>query len=269
MTSGVLGYDANRDSGIAEARSYVEISKADLPEGLLASQQINPTCRVFAQLVYNVGATGQTDFNTSQVAKLQQLAENAEAIMGMLNLQMHTKDVVIPSGITTNDNNISMHQTKNKLMVARLNETGEPIAQYDTTQTSLGSIIADNDDIDGDRGTKHESLYIININGYVSSTECFTWLNQRGGTVSKLMDRFLPKITYIPYNQLTSGLQSIYPYGRSIIYLTADEYNYISEFQGHSITDNSGNKIIDLCNIIRIHYLTIPSANSVYISRNS
>lgn len=54
--SDILGYNPNVDSGIAEARSYVEVSKTTIAQ--LSSYidfDHDPTKRYFAQIVYNVG----------------------------------------------------------------------------------------------------------------------------------------------------------------------------------------------------------------------
>ena len=54
----MFGYNPNRDSGIAPARSYIEIKKTDFPEDAVKEYDIAPTQRYFAQLVYNVGPGG-------------------------------------------------------------------------------------------------------------------------------------------------------------------------------------------------------------------
>lgn len=53
----ILGYDPNRDSGIAEARSYVEIPK-DALSGMV-DDSMNPKGRFFAKLVYSFNGGGR------------------------------------------------------------------------------------------------------------------------------------------------------------------------------------------------------------------
>lgn len=57
------GYNPNRDSGIAEARGYVEVSKTQLQKsGLISTENpIDPTQRYFAQVVYNVSDISASD----------------------------------------------------------------------------------------------------------------------------------------------------------------------------------------------------------------
>ena len=66
----MAGYNPNRDSGIAQPRSYAEIGKGDV-DGMVEESEGVPqeNQRYFAQLVYNInasGGNGMTGYNPNK-----------------------------------------------------------------------------------------------------------------------------------------------------------------------------------------------------------
>ena len=221
-----MGYNPNRDSGIAFARSFVEVS-ADKLSGLIEEFEFvpDPTKRYFAQLTYNVGENN-SPFTDVEITKLKQLSEISDALIGMSTLSIKSVIIEVPPMPST-DSTESITKTNTFIPVIKVNDTYE--------------LVADTDNFDGDE----ETTYLLNINGYVCGVECYRWLDEVGGEVSPKMDRILPRSTYIPAGEVNiTG----YPYGRTVIYLTNEEYDSIAGLSAANTTDTK-------YNVIKVYYI--------------
>lgn len=223
----MIGYNPNRDSGIAEPRSYVEIGKDSL-QGLVEEYDFVPvaTQRYFAQLVYNVGpggGGGGGEFTPTEVTALKNLSTVATALMGIASA--NTQEYIIDFGSTTiEESDINVY---NKLIAV----------EYDETQKEYRAIpvSAIHDD------SYEYSDFIINISGYVCDIECYNWMDEEHTRVSPTTERLLPKITYNP---------TIGEYGKTTIFLDQTyEYN--------AITGLPAGK-----QILKISYMQLPSKGS-------
>lgn len=145
------GYNPNKDSGIADARSYVEVDKTSL-QGLIKEYDFVPdaTKRYFAKVVYNVGAGsggggggGGSDFNENEIQALRDLIAAKDEIIGISKSSIKTIIIDLDNEMGTE------MSTNNTIIPVTLN-----------TDTNKYEIIQDSDDIDGD-GDNTE--YMINI----------------------------------------------------------------------------------------------------------
>jgi hypothetical protein len=96
----IIGYNPNRDSGIAPARSFIEIKKTDFPSSAISEYDFAPTQRYFAQLVYNVGpggVGGTGGLTQADSENLVWLRENISQLQGVLALtvDLNTIDIEI------------------------------------------------------------------------------------------------------------------------------------------------------------------------------
>ena len=142
-----MAYDPNRDSGIAEPRSYVEISK-DVVSGLV-EDTLNPTGRYFAQLVYNVGqggGGGGSQFDEHEATQLKRLVDYVDALIGLSNLQV--KCISIPLQINTATNSTYGVDDPGVILAASRGADGDYRIENDVNN------------IDGDTETE----YLLNIN---------------------------------------------------------------------------------------------------------
>ena len=229
----VLGYNPNRDSGIAAARGYIEIPKDSLPSGLIQEYGFVPvpTQRYFAQLVYNVGSGGMnggmSEADTEKFNQLKELIPYIEYIKAAAGIQV--KELIIDysevSGLINSENTIDL---KNTPVPVQINENGE----YE--------VILDTEDIDKTQSTD----ILINVEGYVSSTECYVWEQGYSDTaipdsaVSTNTVRFLSATSYSPPSTEN-------PFGISTIYLNSNMWESIG-------------KLPDGKRIIKIFYLQLP-----------
>ena len=204
----MFGYNPNRDSGIAPARSYIEIKKTDFPEDAVKEYDIAPTQRYFAQLVYNVGpgGTGGTGgLSAADTENLLWLRENISQIKGVLALTVD---------LNTIDVEIKPLQT---ITESDLNSENTVIPVYKTVDGTI-EIIEDSQNLDGDIETE----FLINVQGFVCGVECHTWIDSSRGVVNQTLERFLPKMTYEPKT-------TEYPFGLTRIFLSRYEYQLIAE----------------------------------------
>jgi hypothetical protein len=120
-------------------------------------------------------------------------------------------------------------------------------------------LVEDTYNIDNDPNTE----YLLNVPGYVCGIECYTWLNEN--TVSSVTERFIPKMTYLPYKPKADSAEELldtkdytvdelldttnYPNGKTIIYLNYTEFKSITELP----------KEPKKYNILKIHTLKMPS----------
>lgn len=228
----MLGYNPNRDSGIAEPRSYVEIGKESL-QGLVDEYDFVPTAtqRYFAQLVYNVGSGGGggSGFEPYEVEALKKLVPYADALTAIADSSLITVNIDL------NDFGTSVTDEETLLRVYTDPATGE----YEII----------NRDPDGD-DNYNTAEYIIIIPGYTCNVEAYAWVDQPGGTVTPDMEKLLPKLTYFPKEQ--AGLDKNgeqYKYGKTIIYLDKEnEYEAITELPSDK-------------RILRVTYIQLPSKN--------
>ena len=95
----MFGYNPNRDSGIAPARSYIEIKKTDFPSSAIEEYDFAPTQRYFAQLVYNVGpggVGGSGGLSQADAENLEWLRENISQLQGVLALAVDLNTIDVP-----------------------------------------------------------------------------------------------------------------------------------------------------------------------------
>lgn len=215
-----MAYNPNRDSGIAEARSYVEIDKDKLTAEQVEEFEFSPTRRYFAQLVYNVGPTtsigGGGQFTDGQIEKLTALLEKADVLLGLATTCIETHIIKL---------NLAEPET------ASLTDEKTIIAVQLETDSNTYSIVQDTNNIDLDDNTE----FLLNIPGYVCGIECYTWID--ANNVSQVTERFIPKMTYLPHkeddeNDTTTPEElktGNYPNGKTIIYLSANEFKDLSE----------------------------------------
>lgn len=235
----VLGYNPNRDSGIAAARGYIEIPKDSFPSGLIQEYGFvpEPTQRYFAQLVYNVGSGGMNGgMSESDVEKFNQLKElipYIEYIKAAAGIQVNQLEISYAqvSGLINSENSL---ETKNAPVPVTVDENGE-------YKVVVNKVIPDEENLDKTQFTD----ILINVEGYVSSTECYVWENAHSNTgnildtdVSKNTVRFLAATTYEPPS-------TNYPYGLSTIYLNSHMWEAIGRLP-------EGKRII------KIFYLQLP-----------
>lgn len=222
----MMGYNPNRDSGIAEPRSYVEIEKTDL-QGLVNEYDFVPaaTQRYFAQLVYNVGpgSGGNSIFTAEQIAGLIQLLEQKDRLIvlskttGMETITIDISDFDLNAPVAR----FSSIDDENTILAAAKDENNE----Y--------QLIKDENDFDGN-GDKLE--YLLNIPGYVCSVECYSWVGEVGGDTTPQPDKILVKSTYLTQKDLmaltetNSELQvEKFPAGRTTIYFNPEDLILIKE----------------------------------------
>lgn len=207
-TTETFGYNPNRDSGIAPARSYIEIPKEKL-QGMVSEYNLpglNPTQRYFAQVVYNVGAsTGGSGLSATDTANLLWLEKNLTKLSGLLELtvDLNTIDIPIKPIVETKTLELS---TENII-----------IPVYKSADGTI-EIVGDNEDYDNDPTTE----FLINVQGFVCGVECHTWLDDNKTAVTQTLERFLPKMTFLPKS-------TQYPFGLTRIFLSRFEYNLIAE----------------------------------------
>lgn len=80
---------------------------------------------------------------------------------------------------------------------------------------------------------------MIIIPGYICSVECYVQITET--TISTLMERFIPKSTYIPASEAGEN----YPYGKSIIFLNKEhEYDLITGLPPHQDSDKNSHEIL-------------------------
>ena len=229
----MIGYNPNRDSGIAEPRSYVEIGKDSL-QGLVEEYDFVPvaTQRYFAQLVYNVGpggGGGGGEFTPDEVMalrKLMPLSGYVDALMGVINNSICTVDIDLSqpgNDITNNEKLLRVIENPNNTYTI-IDPTSEEYA------------------LSGDNNYSTVE-YLINIPGYTCNIEAYAWVNQPGGEVTQDMEKLIPKLTYFP----TKIAGDDYPYGKTVIYLDKEnEYDTIMELP-------EGKRIL------RVTYVQLPS----------
>jgi len=238
----MTGYNPNRDSGIAEPRSYVEIGKDSL-QGLVEEYDCVPvaTQRYFAQLVYNVGpgggGGGSSDFTPSEIAALKELVQQKDALIGIATQAIQTIDV------STTELGNSVGLIGKIIPVKFVNN------QY---TYNTGTVIDDNND--------DLPEYLINIPGYACGIACYVWIDETdpNSGISNTMERLYPKLLYTPPTELsTIGIpisefssedkDNIQKYGITQIFLNFEnEYKVIKELP-------------DGKNTIRISFIQIPA----------
>lgn len=203
----LMGYNPNRDSGIAPARSYIQVKKTDFPSSAISEYDFAPTQRYFAQLVYNVGpggVGGTGGLTQADSENLAWLRENISQLQGVLALtvDLNTIDIEIQPLTTLVTGDL---QTENMVI---------PVFK---TEDGAIEIVEDTQDIDNDIETE----FLINVQGFVCGVECHTWIDSTKGIINQTLERFLPKMTYIPKSDE-------YPYGLTRIFLSRYEYQLIA-----------------------------------------
>ena len=221
----MMGYNPNRDSGIAEPRSYVEIEKTDL-QGLVEEYDFVPkaTQRYFAQLVYNVGpGSNGSSFTAEQVAGLIQLLEQKDRLIVLSKTTgMETVTIDISDfDLTAPAARFSSIDDENVILAAAKDENNN----Y--------QLIKDSNDFDKNGDTTE---YLLNIPGYVCSVECYSWLTEEGGATTSQPDKILVKSTYLTQKDLLamketdSSIQvEKFPAGRTTIYFTPEDLTLIKQ----------------------------------------
>ena len=190
----MTGYNPNRDSGIAEPRSYVEIGKEDL-QGLVEEYDCVPvaTQRYFAQLVYNVGpgsggGGGGSQFNQAQYEALLALIDVKDELIGVAKQAIQSIYVDVETLGTS------------------ITEIGKIIPVTFTN----GKYVYNSGDVDDDNDDDKPE-YLINIPGYACGITCYVWIEEPSdsndpdtGVVSNTMERLYPKLLYIPPADISS-----------------------------------------------------------------
>ena len=185
----MIGYNPNRDSGIAEPRSYVEIGKEDL-QGLVEEYDFVPTAtrRYFAQLVYNVGpgsggGGGGSQFNQAQYEALLALIDVKNELIGIATQAIKTFTINLDTAPEESD------ITKELVIISV--KYNEDTHEYDAVPVPDPEDVPEN---------YNYAEYLINVPGYVCNVECYNWLTspEESLETTPTMERLLPKITYDP-----------------------------------------------------------------------
>ncbi len=99
----ILGYNPNIDSGIAEARSYVEVSKTTLAQlsGYIDLDR-DPTKRYFAQIVYNVGPGSSLIDNLTpdEISEIRDLLKFKDSLLSIKTIVLKFVPVDNSNGST-------------------------------------------------------------------------------------------------------------------------------------------------------------------------
>jgi hypothetical protein len=193
----ILGYNPNIDSGIAEARSYVEVSKTTL--ATLSSYidlDRDPTKRYFAQIVYNVGPGSSLIDNLSadEISQVRELLGFKDSLLSIrtiiLQFNVHKMVVEEENNLLTNPyNGIS------------INNCAFDIYAKDLSGIAKGGI------------TKITSLEEIAIPGFVCGVESYTRDSDNPSQSSEELttSKFLPR------------MRTEFKDGQVITYLNLDE----------------------------------------------
>lgn len=202
-SNSVQGYNPNRDSGVADPRSYVEISKEDL-QGLVEEYDFVPTAtqRYFAKVVYNVGpgggGGGGGEFTPTQVEALKELAGIKNALVGIAQANIQTFIINLET------DPIEEHDINAEYKIISV-EYDEDSNQYHVIPSSQIH----------DENYEYAD-YLINIPGYVCGFECYNWMNEEHTQVTPTMEKLLPKLTFDPnigdYGKTTIFLDKTYEY---------------------------------------------------------
>ena len=246
----ILGYNPNRDSGIAAARSYIEIPKENIPSGLIQEYGFvpAPTQRYFAQLVYNVGGGGiggsLTEADRETLAKVKNLMPYIE-YLAAANFQVNELIIKYSEISELINPDVSINDIHTPIPV-QVNENGE----YEKVVLSDGIANAEKDEADLDLSNRLNGTnkfantdILVNVSGYVSDMECYVWESNETGSiidVSKNTVRFLAPTTY-------TGPTKENPFGITTIYLSSSMWESIGKLPAE------GGK-----QIIKIHYLQLP-----------
>lgn len=230
-----MAYNPNRDSGIAPARSFIEIKATDFPAEAVEEFDFVPTQRYFAQLVYNVGSGSIggggsiSGFTGGEIETLHKLIEKSNVLLALSDVSVETFEL-----------ELSLADPKN----ANITDENSVMAVQIDSNSNRYYLVEDTYNIDNDPNTE----YLLNVPGYVCGIECYTWFNEN--TVSSVTERFIPKMTYLPYKADDTAEAELntkdYPNGKTIIYLNYTEFKAITELPKPY-------------NILKIHTLKMPS----------
>jgi hypothetical protein len=221
----ILGYNPNIDSGIAEARSYVEVSKTTLASlSSYIDLDRDPTKRYFAQIVYNVGPGSSLIDNLSadEISQVRELLGFKDSLLSIrtIILQFNVHKMVVEEEnnlLTDSFNGIS------------INNCAFDIYAKDLSGIAKGGI------------TKITSLKEIAIPGFVCGVESYTRDSDTPtqGSEELTTSKFLPR------------MRTEFKDGQVITYLNLDEEIkfIIEKFNG----DND-----EQYRIIKISYLQQP-----------
>lgn len=237
-----LGYNPNRDSGIAEMRGYVEVDKVQLQKsGLISTTNpIDPTQRYFAQVVYNVGgaSSGPVGGNTTSGG----LTDEERALLQSVNNYL----------TNINDNGLPLYVKDIKI-------SGDIQSPVSAEVSAL--IYQDIADVTPELSRLNETVYAMDIGGYVTAVENYVQLgtNDNGQTIwSTHPDRWLPSMNYYDKTELATNTKFVYlnsektsadyKFGLTRIYFTEAEYESLLTIP----TEKA---------IIRVYYLNVNVQN--------
>jgi hypothetical protein len=187
----ILGYNPNIDSGIAEARSYVEVSKTTLASlSSYIDLDRDPTKRYFAQIVYNVGPGSSLIDNLTpdEISQIRDLLKFKDSLLSI-------KTIVLKFVPVGEDNKPT--ESMEKVGEISIETVGKIsiYAYYYKGQTSDGNI-AFGDSIGGiiEITTPKE----ICIPGFVCGVESHEltpdYVNNGPSIISKETYKFLPRM---------------------------------------------------------------------------
>ena len=236
-----LGYNPNRDSGIAEMRGYVEVDKTQLQKsGLISTTNpIDPTQRYFAQVVYNIGgSSGPVGGNTTGGG----LTDEDRALLQSINNYL----------TSINNNGLPLYVKDIKI-------SGDIQSPVSAEVSAL--IYQDIADVTPELLSLNETVYAMDIGGYVTAVENYVQLgtNDNGQTIwSVHPDRWLPSMNYYDKTELTTNTKFVYlnsgktsadyKFGLTRIYFTEAEYESLLTIP----TEKA---------VIRVYYLNVNVQN--------
>lgn len=176
----ILGYNPNIDSGIAEARSYVEVSKTTLASlSSYIDLDRDPTKRYFAQIVYNVGPGSSLIDNLSadEISQVRELLGFKDSLLSIrtIILQFNEHKMVVEE-----ENNLLTDQFNG----ISINNWAFDIYAKDLSGIPKGGI------------TKITSLEEIAIPGFVCGVESYTRDSDNPAQSSEKLttSKFLPRM---------------------------------------------------------------------------
>ena len=233
-----LGYNPNRDSGIAEMRGYVEVDKVQLQKsGLISTTNpIDPTQRYFAQVVYNVGSSsGPVGGNGGS------LTDEDRALLQSVNQHLTNINDGLP------------------LYVKDIKISGDNQSPVSAEVSAL--IYQDIADITPELLSLNETVYAMDIGGYVTAVENYVQLgtNDNGQTIwSAHPDRWLPSMNYYDKTELTTNTKFVYlnPEKTSADYKFGLTRIYFTEAEYESLLTIPTEKAV-----IRVYYLNVNVQN--------
>jgi hypothetical protein len=181
----IFGYNPNRDSGIVEARSYVEVSKEVLGtlSGMIELDR-DPTKRYFAQIVYNVGPGSSIIDNLTpdEILEIRKLLSYKDKLLSL-------KTVILQFVPTDSDNS---NETPDPINDSPI-EIASPVNPTKNLKINIYARDLAGNSLGGLEGINVNDLENIQIPGYVCGVETYEFINAEGD-VSENTARFLPRV---------------------------------------------------------------------------